>query len=158
MTKSCCRPRDVGTLLLPSVGAQGPSSFHKRSMLSRRVAIASVRCGHGSRTRRGAASGDYLPLDKPGPYLPGNAAWARHAHRQTAAQKGELGGGRAGGGKGSRASGSTQRKARVAPCRSGGWERPAWGPPLTSLVSVLNLRFWMVLLSWMLVSSFIIWF
>lgn len=53
MTKSCCRPRDVGPLLLPSVGAQGPSSFHRRSMLSRRVAIASACCGHGSRTRRG---------------------------------------------------------------------------------------------------------
>lgn len=39
-----------------------------------------------------------------------------------------------------------------------GGERPAQGPPLTSLVSVLNLRFWMVLLSWMLVSNFIIWF
>lgn len=44
------------------------------------------------------------------------------------------------------------------PCRPGGRERPARVPPLTSLVSVLNLRFWMVLLSWMLVSNFIIWF
>lgn len=32
------------------------------------------------------------------------------------------------------------------------------GPPPTSLVSELNLRFWMVLLSWMLFSNFIIWF
>lgn len=120
MMKSCCRPRDMGPLLLLSVGVQGPSSLHRRSMLSCRVAIASVRCGRGSRTRQGPVSGDYLPLDKPGPYLPGNVAWARHADRQTAAQRGELGGGRVGGGEGSRASGPAQRKARAAPLQ-------AWG-------------------------------
>lgn len=46
----------------------------------------------------------------------------------------------------------------------GEWEGSTWhkwptqGLPLTSLVSVLNFRFWMVLLAWMLFSNFIICF
>lgn len=49
-------------------------------------------------------------------------------------------------------------KPEVVPGRGEGGRVHGGATSLTSLVSVLNLRFWMVLLSWMLFSSFIIWF
>jgi hypothetical protein len=44
LMKNRCLTRDMNTRLLPRVSGQGPSSLHRRSMLSRRVAISSVRC------------------------------------------------------------------------------------------------------------------
>lgn len=100
-------------------------------------------------------------LGKPGAYLPGNAAQAGRADRQVVGRPETAG---RSGGRGEGEPGPALQR--------GSSPHPAWeprgcvgracpasaGPPLTSLVSELNLRFWMVLLSWMLFSNFIIWF
>lgn len=143
MMKNRCLTRDMRTLLLPSVSAHGPSSLHRRTTLSRRLAISSARCGRGD--VRGGWGGNA-----------GIRPWGLISlrtnqgliYRETLLRPDVQPDGRTWG-----------RPQSQGLCWAGvrGQGLPR-GPPLTSLVSVLNLRFWMVLWSCMLVSSFIIWF